>query len=82
MRLQKLLLCLSRHRTLTYLDKIGEKHDAKVLEWCANIEDTLRASKVSIPSKLIVQQWLRIPPFSVCDNRCSRRIPDEPGADE
>lgn len=51
-RLQKLLFCLSRHRTLTYLDKIGEKHDAKVLEWCGTIEDSLRASKVSILSEL------------------------------
>ena len=44
---------LSRHRTLTYLDHIGEKHDAEVLRWRTNIEDTMTTSKVSAYTNLM-----------------------------
>ena len=36
-RLQKLLVCLSHKRTVTYLDKLGEKHDASVHGWRQSI---------------------------------------------
>ena len=37
-RLQKMLLSLSHQRTLTYLDCLGEGHDAVVLHWKSDIE--------------------------------------------
>ena len=33
-----MLLSISRQRTLVYLDRLGEKHDAEVIEWKENLE--------------------------------------------
>lgn len=40
-------MCLSRKRTLTYLDKEGEEHDKEVLKWRAEIENAMMSSKVN-----------------------------------
>ena len=42
-------LSLSRHRTLAYLSKLGENHDARVIEWKSSIEQEMKSSKVLFP---------------------------------
>ena len=45
MRFQKLLLCLSRKRTLVCLDKEGEDFDKEILEWRKGIEGAMFQGK-------------------------------------
>ena len=45
-QMQKMLLSLSRYRTVVYLDKLGESHDAHVLNWKSIIEQEMKSSKV------------------------------------
>lgn len=41
-----MLLSLSRYRTIAYLDKLGENHDAQVIDWKSSIEQEMKSSKV------------------------------------
>ena len=45
-RLQILLLCLSRYRTLIYLDHVGETFDKEVVEWKDTVVNSMVASEV------------------------------------
>ena len=48
MRFQKLLLCLSRKRTLVCLHKEGEDFDKEILEWRKGIEGAMQSSRVRV----------------------------------
>lgn len=52
MRLQKLLMCMSRKRTLTYLDTEGKDHDREVRNWRDVIENVMIKSQVTIERSL------------------------------
>lgn len=47
-RLQKMMLCLSRKRTIAYLDEMGEGFDAPVTSWKGILEDVFLRKQVHV----------------------------------
>ena len=60
-RLQRLLICLSHKRTVAYLDKLGEKHDALVHGW----KQSILEARVVEPQVRSVATIYNISMFSV-----------------
>lgn len=47
-RLQRLGICLSHKATLNIVDRMGEHHDEKVLQWVQDLESAIQEMGVEV----------------------------------